>query len=44
MKQALRLHAQINGMQPTPHVSSFEKLCETFLGHFDLIIDADICF
>jgi predicted nicotinamide N-methyase len=40
----LQLHAEVNGLTMTAERRSFDRLTSAFLGEFDLIVGADICF
>jgi len=40
----LQLHADINGVKITAEKKSFQQLTVDYLGNFDLILGADICY
>lgn len=40
----LQLHAEVNGLTMTAERRTFDRLTGAFLGEFDLILGADICF
>lgn len=39
-----QLHAELNGVSLTPFAKSYQRASATFLGQFDQVIGADICF